>query len=416
MCLSMCVRLPQIPLLSLSVLLVLWLGLGGGTVATIEVEGDSSSGRRQHGRQRDSRQLREWSHPKYEGRNIRSDDDGNVKLLVTYRNSYGRDRALRNATEPIDFSRIQTIATTMPYEAAQELISDPNVLTIAEDQLLFAASEFVPYGVKMVQKPSSPPPTTISSCSDSRSVKVGIVDGGFTVHHPDSICNADSAACKGYSVFSTQAPWNNPVYEHGTHVGGIIGAVSRNSEGIKGVGDGKFCYLIARVLNDVGSGYWSGIMAGIQWAADNGASVINISIEGGRYVESVNQFFAQLYNDGILVVAAAGNGGSSAYTYPGAYPSVLAVAAIDANYQQAWFSQRHNRIDLAAPGVNVLSLAPLNRGYTIPMVSVGSQTWTGKLVSRDNAAFSLSLMLAECDTSTSATCTGMQGKICVMRR
>ena len=99
----------------------------------------------------------------------------------------------------------------------------------------------------------------------------------------------------------------------GTHVAGILTAIGSNDQGIIGMlGDSNFCLIVARVLDDNGEGLWSDIFDGIRWVIDQGAQVINVSIDGGMtYQTSVNEYFRSVYEDmGRLVVAAAGNDGT----------------------------------------------------------------------------------------------------------
>ena len=80
-----------------------------------------------------------------------------------------------------------------------------------------------------------------------------------------------------------------------------------------------------------------------------------MSLGGGGPSSTERDAFQTFFDDGILIVAAAGNGGSSSYFYPASYSSVMSVAATDSNNAKAWFSQYNDEIDIAAPGVDVVS-------------------------------------------------------------
>lgn len=86
-----------------------------------------------------------------------------------------------------------------------------------------------------------------------------------------------------------------------------------------------------------------------------GAKVINMSLGGGGYLQSFQDKVNELHEAGIMIVAAAGNGGSSGRFYPASYDHVISVAAVNSNQNRASFSQFNDRIDLAAPGVSVKS-------------------------------------------------------------
>ncbi|HEX3036497.1 MAG TPA: S8 family serine peptidase, partial [Thermodesulfobacteriota bacterium] len=121
-------------------------------------------------------------------------------------------------------------------------------------------------------------------------------------------------------------------------------------------GVGYNCVLMnGKVLNDSGSGSWSGIANGIIWAADNGAKVINMSLGGPSGSSTVQSAINYAWNKGVVIVAAAGNEGISSPSYPAYYSNVIAVAATDENDNIASFSNYGTWVDVAAPGVDILS-------------------------------------------------------------
>jgi len=85
-----------------------------------------------------------------------------------------------------------------------------------------------------------------------------------------------------------------------------------------------------------------------------------LSLGGGGYSETTNEFYEEFYEDGVLFVAAAGNGGNSNYLYPASYKSLMSVAANDANENKASFSQYNDQVEISAAGVGVLSTLPNN--------------------------------------------------------
>ena len=187
---------------------------------------------------------------------------------------------------------------------------------------------------------------------------VAILDTGVANVHDDI-----APQVVGYANFVTadtkEDPKANPEdkYGHGTHVAGIVAAKADNKIGVAGVCP-ECSILDVKVLNDSGSGSSSVIANGISWAADNGAKVINMSL--GQRVSSRTLEAAVNYawNKGVVIVAAAGNAGTQAKIYPGAYPNVIAVAATDNKDNKASFSTYGKWVDVAAPGVNVYSTFP----------------------------------------------------------
>jgi thermitase len=169
-------------------------------------------------------------------------------------------------------------------------------------------------------------------------------------------------------------------YGHGTHVAGIAGATTNNGVGIAGTFS-NVRLINAKVIGDNGVGYDSAIAAGIRWAADQGAQIINMSF--GQTTDStlVREAVAYAAGKGVLMVAAAGNEGKSVLRYPAAYPAVIAVAAttqpvIGRPERRADFSNFGlSWVDIAAPGEGILSTLP-NHDNTIKVKQYGTMNGT----------------------------------------
>jgi thermitase len=181
-------------------------------------------------------------------------------------------------------------------------------------------------------------------------IKVAVLDSGVDLDHPD--INPKVVLRANFSGAAT----NEDKYGHGTHVAGIV-AASHNTYGVAGVCPG--CTILAgKVLDDRGIGSSSGLANGINWAVSNGAKVINMSI-GVRASRTLETAINNAWSKGVVLVAAAGNGGNQTKIYPAAYPNVIAVAATDNKDAKASFSTYGaSWVDLAAPGVNVYSTFP----------------------------------------------------------
>jgi thermitase len=143
-------------------------------------------------------------------------------------------------------------------------------------------------------------------------------------------------------------------------VAGIAAAVTNNARGIAGLGFDSVLMNV-KVLNDDGSGTWSAVANGIIWAADNGANVTNMSFGGTSHSATVEDAVNYAWGRGVVLVAAAGNNNSSTLVYPAAYVNVIAVGATDRNDARASFSSFGTRVDVAAPGVDILSTFPRDR-------------------------------------------------------
>jgi subtilisin family serine protease len=145
----------------------------------------------------------------------------------------------------------------------------------------------------------------------------------------------------------------NDQFGHGTHVIGTMAATIDNGVGIAGMGS-NLHILPLRVLDARGSGSISDLVSGMDYARRRGAHILNLSLVLRLDSSAIHQALQQLYNDGILMVAATGNYGSQVY-WPAAYPETIAVAAVDQNNLHAGFSNAGPETDIAAPGDNVLS-------------------------------------------------------------
>ncbi|HZG67089.1 MAG TPA: S8 family serine peptidase [Herpetosiphonaceae bacterium] len=183
------------------------------------------------------------------------------------------------------------------------------------------------------------------------SVLIAILDTGIESTHPDLASKVVLAQNFSDSPSVTDRDG------HGTHVAGIAAAATNNAIGVAGLAR-EALLLNVKVLGDSGSGYTSDVAEGIVWAADNGAQVINMSL-GGSGACSTGELNAVNYawSKGVVLVAAAGNQNSSGPFSPAACPNVVSVAATDITDARASFSNYGTTVDIAAPGVDILSTA-----------------------------------------------------------
>jgi len=143
---------------------------------------------------------------------------------------------------------------------------------------------------------------------------------------------------------------------HGTHCSGTIAAEGDNGLDITGV-----CWrakiMALKWLNAWGSGGGSDAITAFYYAVDNGADVVSNSWGGGGYMQSMQDAIDYAYSQGVIMVAAAGNNSSNAINvYPANHYHVISVAATNSNDQKASFSNYGDWVDIAAPGVDILSL------------------------------------------------------------
>ena len=145
---------------------------------------------------------------------------------------------------------------------------------------------------------------------------------------------------------------------HGTHVAGIAAARTDNRRGVAG-GCPNCDLLVAKVFDGKRTGDVFRVADAIIWAADHGAEVINLSLTHPDWHPADQAAVQYATEAGAVVVAAAGNGGTSNKTYPAAYDRyVIAVAATNQDDRRASFSNYGDWVDVAAPGVSVVSTVP----------------------------------------------------------
>jgi subtilisin family serine protease len=189
----------------------------------------------------------------------------------------------------------------------------------------------------------------------SSKVIVAVLDSGVDAKHPD----LRGALVAGWDFINSDADPSDD-HGHGTAVAGVIGARSNNHVG--GAGICWRCFVMpVKVLDSTGSGDDTLIAAGIVWATDHGAQVINLSLGGpGSSVELTNAL-AYANAKGAIVVAAAGNAGGTTQFFPAADPHVVSVAATTVADQRFSWSNFGSWVRLAAPGCNVATI--LGGGY-----------------------------------------------------
>jgi subtilisin family serine protease len=160
-------------------------------------------------------------------------------------------------------------------------------------------------------------------------------------------------------------------------VAGTVNAVN-NRVGVVGISPGEVSLFIIKIFDNAGAwinqAHASDLVDAIYRCADGGANIISMSLSGTRASVYERKAFDDLYAQGILHVAAASNEGIEEYHYPASYDSVISVAAIDSEKIVADFSQHNDQVELAAPGVGVLSTIPYVETSTI---TVGDQEISG---------------------------------------
>jgi len=273
----------------------------------------------------------------------------------------------------------KSVVALLSDAGRQRLEGDAEIESIEPDYRRYPQLQSKTYGITMVQAyyPFLSAATAAQTTSD---VMVCIIDSGYQQTHEDlagnTVTGVDNAGT---------GSWNVDTCGHGSHVAGTIAAVD-NSVGVVGVnGNGKLNLHIQKVF-DGSTCVWTyastlaQAVSNCRKAATNGGKklVISMSLGGGGPTAAENTAFQTAYNAGVLSIAAAGNAGTSAVSYPAGYSSVMSVAAVDAASAKASFSQFNSDVEIAAPGVGVVSTTPFATPYvTLAGENTRASAYTG---------------------------------------
>jgi len=212
---------------------------------------------------------------------------------------------------------------------------------------LQAGQQVIPYGVEMVRAPEF----WDKYNKKGEGIKVCIIDTGTLATHED----LKDGEHTGTNDPDLVIPWDEDGNTHGTHCAGVV-AAQDNSQGVIGVAPSSSIHTI-RIFDNAGQVFVSDIVEAMSACAEAGANIISMSLGGPEHIESEAAEIIRLTDLGILVVAAAGNEGDDAnpVEYPAGYDSVMGIGAVDAKTEIASFSTYNSEIDVAAPGVDILS-------------------------------------------------------------
>jgi hypothetical protein len=297
--------------------------------------------------------------------------------------------------------RIQKLfSDTFSSEVSQDELAsmekDPNVNYVEKDQKMSAAlvsvsDPFFTTDDSEVDKqwylPRIQLPQAWDFAKGSSNVVVAIVDTGIHASHVDL---DDGRVIAGYNAITAQsipAGADSDDNGHGTAVAGVIGAIPNNDKGIAGI-DWNISLMPIKALDASGSGNVSAVAAGIVWAADHNANIINLSLGGNGFAldKTLSDAISYAYKKNVLIVAAAGNDlanqGTNLDQTP-VYPvcadngenMILGVAATDFNDKKAAFSNfGHNCVDISAPGERIITTAFLPSEASNNVLIYGSGT------------------------------------------
>jgi thermitase len=216
------------------------------------------------------------------------------------------------------------------------------------------------YGMDKIDAPEGWDAAGLGAFPATGGVKIGIVDTGIDQTHPDlsgqTVACAKSQGLLPIMSGSIQVGSCADDNDHGSHVAGTIAAKANNGIGVAGVAFNADLVICKALGGPLGTGSTADVANCINWVASQGARVISMSLGGGAST-TLQQAVASAWNNGngAVIVAAAGNDGDATLNYPAAYAEVVSVAATDSSDARASFSNANADVEIAAPGVNVLS-------------------------------------------------------------
>ena len=304
-----------------------------------------------------------------------------------------------------EFDNLGAIAVSLPEQALAGLSRNPNVAFVEPDPIRMLSGQTTPYGIDMVEA------STVQSAGvDGSGIVVGVIDSGVFASHED-FAGLSLAGEPSGNPTTTEAAWNRDRDSHGTHVVGTI-AAQNNALGVIGVAPGVSEIYMVKVFGDTGNWiYSSTLVQACNNAANNGgAKIISMSLGGGTPSSTEQAGMDALYNSGVLLIAAAGNAGNTTISYPAGYSSVMSVAAVDSTKTVADFSQKNATVEIAAPGVGVLSTV----SYRNAALTVDSTSYMAGALEKTKQA-TASGILVDGGRATS-TNSSWSGKVVLVER
>jgi len=328
------------------------------------------------------------------------------EILIVYQDDVS-EKQIEDAVENQDGELVETVADLEEETVALVSISDD--MTVEEAVEAYSSDPAVVYAEPnyLMQIYDEEDTTDSESTTDQwyldyvsaqeawellddvsgESVRVALIDTGADISHEElaNVINTDlsvelvrSERGPGNYVYSTRSllgdgylngtSQKNSSTTHGTHLAGIIAAEAGNGTGIQGTASGGTTANSNRLVDLVvidaftmldssgeDTASVSDVLYAMQYAADNGCRVINLSMGSESESETLEAMCTSLYEEGIVIVCAAGNSSSTAATYPSDYTTTISVININSDGQKSSSSSYGTAKDLSAPGTDIYS-------------------------------------------------------------
>lgn len=191
--------------------------------------------------------------------------------------------------------------------------------------------------------------TAWDTTTGSAGIIVAVLDTGLDLDHPEFA----GKTVPGWDFYNNDADPSDD-NGHGTHVTGVIGALTNNALGIASIGRNT-TVMPVKVLSQNSGGNHATAASGILWAVDHGARIINLSLGSTATSSTLERAVNYAYKHGVLAVASAGNGNTSTPFYPAAYANAMAIGASDSSDARYSLSNDGRWLAMVAPGVSIYS-------------------------------------------------------------
>jgi len=264
----------------------------------------------------------------------------NTKYIVKFHDSDKGNAKIQKNKKSKKLKRSKLLKIDLTEEEFNALHQDENVAFIEEDYAVTSTEDTISPSLQLIQGLEAH-----QSGYTGKGVKVAVLDTGISP-------SAEIRVRGGVSFVDNEAS-HADTNGHGTHVAGTLAALD-DDKGLLGVAPDVELYAV-KVLDKTGKGYYSNVIEGLEWAIDNDMDIVSMSFGGKENSQALLEAIQLAKQHDIVLLAAAGNDGSSIVHYPARYPDVVSIGAIDENQILASFSN-YGKVDAVAPGTKITSI------------------------------------------------------------